>query len=134
MKHLRTTVRPVLHRGFLLLLALCIWSGVGVAQTCVPPPPGLISWWPGDGNANDIEGGNDGVLTNGATFDSGLVDQAFRFNTSLNSGVRIASSASLNPTGVSHSTLGYSLLVFQTVLRPFFGGRVMQAARSTSLP
>ena len=99
MKHLRTTVRPVLYRGFLLLLALCIWSGVGVAQTCVAPPPGLISWWTGDENVNDIEGGNDGELTNGATFDSGMVDQAFRFNASSNSGVRITSSASFNPTG-----------------------------------
>jgi hypothetical protein len=98
MKHLRTTVRPVLYRGFLLLFALCIWSGVGVAQTCVAPPPGLISWWTGDENVNDIEGGNDGELTNGAMFAPGQVDHAFLFNASSNSGVRIASSPSLNPT------------------------------------
>jgi hypothetical protein len=24
------------------------------AQTCIPPPPGMVGWWPGDGNANDI--------------------------------------------------------------------------------
>src|SRR5204863_3143362 len=22
--------------------------------SCVPPPPGMVSWWPGDGTANDI--------------------------------------------------------------------------------
>jgi hypothetical protein len=96
MKHLHTTVRLFLHSGFLLLLALCIWKGLGVAQTCVQPPEGLVSWWPGDGNADDIVDGNHGTPQNGATFDAGMVDQAFRFNASLNSGVRIASSESLN--------------------------------------
>src|SRR5450432_893929 len=31
---------------------------------CVVPPSGLISWWPGDGNANDIQDGNTGTLFN----------------------------------------------------------------------
>src|SRR5439155_8470225 len=30
--------------------------------TCVTPPSGMVSWWPGDGNANDIQGGNNGTL------------------------------------------------------------------------
>ncbi len=38
---------------------------------------GLVSWWPGDGNANDVIGGHDGVLRNGATFAPGAVGQAF---------------------------------------------------------
>jgi hypothetical protein len=46
-------------------------------EACVPPPAGLVSWWPGDGNANDIQNGNDGTLQNGATFAQGLVEQAF---------------------------------------------------------
>jgi hypothetical protein len=29
---------------------------------------GLVGWWPGDGNANDIQLGSNGVLTHGATF------------------------------------------------------------------
>jgi hypothetical protein len=45
--------------------------------TCVAPPSGLVSWWPGDGNATDIADGNDGTLQNGATFDAGKVGQAF---------------------------------------------------------
>jgi uncharacterized protein (TIGR03437 family) len=28
------------------------------AQTCIAPPSGLVSWWPGDANENDIIGGN----------------------------------------------------------------------------
>jgi hypothetical protein len=49
-------------------------------QVCVEPPEGLISWWPGDGNANDIQGVNDGTLLDGATFAVGLVGQAFSFD------------------------------------------------------
>ena len=48
-----------------------------VAQTCVSPPLQMISWWPGDGNANDIADKNDGTLTGNATFAPGLVGQAF---------------------------------------------------------
>ncbi len=48
--------------------------------TCVPEPPDLIHWWPGDGNADDVVGGNDGALMNGATFTVGKVGQAFLFD------------------------------------------------------
>jgi Concanavalin A-like lectin/glucanases superfamily len=50
------------------------------AQVCTPPPSGLVSWWPGDGNANDIQGINNGAPQNGATFTSGKVGQAFSFD------------------------------------------------------
>ncbi len=46
-------------------------------QACIPPPAGLVSWWPGDGNAQDIQGGNNGTLQNGVTFGTGEVGQAF---------------------------------------------------------
>src|SRR5205814_839663 len=29
---------------------------------CVSAPGGLVGWWPGDGNANDIFGTNNGIL------------------------------------------------------------------------
>ena len=47
---------------------------------CVPPPSGLVGWWPGDGSPNDIAEGNDGVLRNEARFAPGMVGQAFRLN------------------------------------------------------
>ena len=47
-------------------LSLLAWVHVE-AQTCVQPPSGLVSWWPGDGTAEDIQGVNDGTLKNGAT-------------------------------------------------------------------
>lgn len=47
---------------------------------CLTPPSGLINWWPGDGNTNDIQGNNNGTLQNDATFELGLVGQAFSFD------------------------------------------------------
>jgi hypothetical protein len=47
----------------------------------IAPPPGMIAWWPGDGNANDIYGTNHGALLGGATATvGGKVGQAFDLN------------------------------------------------------
>ena len=43
----------------------------------IQPPLGMVSWWPGDGHANDIVDGNHGTLEGGATFATGKVEQAF---------------------------------------------------------
>lgn len=48
--------------------------------TCVAPPSGMVSWWPGDGDANDIKGANNGTSQSGATFTTGEVGQAFSVN------------------------------------------------------
>jgi hypothetical protein len=77
---LNTGTPIVLVSIFCLLLT---WPVSGMSQTgtgCLPPPPGLVSWWPGDGNALDIIGENDGTLMNGTTFASGMIDQAFSFD------------------------------------------------------
>ena len=47
---------------------------------CVPKVSGLVSWWKGEGNALDQIGGNNGTLTNGATFAAGKSGQAFSLN------------------------------------------------------
>ncbi|MCL5096054.1 MAG: hypothetical protein M1608_00665 [Candidatus Omnitrophica bacterium] len=48
------------------------------AQTsgCVVPPAGLVGWWPGDGNADNLVGPS-GTLENSAGFAAGQVGQAF---------------------------------------------------------
>ena len=62
---------------------------------CVKPPSGLVSWWPGDGDASDITGGNSGTLQNGATFAPGMVGQAFSFD-GLDDYVEVPHDASLD--------------------------------------
>jgi hypothetical protein len=51
----------------------------GAQETCGQLPAGVVSWWPGDGNANDFVDGNPGTLV-GATFAPGRVSQAFSFD------------------------------------------------------
>ncbi len=63
--------------------------------SCVTPPTNMIGWWPGDGNPNDIVGTNHATLTNGATFASGLVGQAYSLN-GTNNFVTVPASASLD--------------------------------------
>src|SRR5947199_9852261 len=54
---------------------------IGANEAFTPPcattPSGMVSWWPGEGNANDIVDGNSGTLQGGATFAAGYVGQAF---------------------------------------------------------
>jgi hypothetical protein len=65
-------------------------------NVCVPPPPNMVSWWPGDGTATDIQGANNGTLQNGATFGAGMVGQAFSFNGS-SSDVLVSDAPTLDP-------------------------------------
>jgi len=55
-------------------------GSAGKCHTCTTPPPDMVGWWPGDGNARDIQNANNGTLGNGATFASGQVGQAFSFD------------------------------------------------------
>ncbi|WP_150107231.1 immunoglobulin domain-containing protein [Pedosphaera parvula] len=55
-----------------------------VLPVTIPSPPGLVNWWPGDGNAKDIQGTNNGSLKNGTTFTKGIVGQAFNFDGKTN--------------------------------------------------
>lgn len=50
------------------------------AQTCRPAPVGLVSWYPGDGNALDVRSRNNATLQTGATFGAGEAGQAFSLN------------------------------------------------------
>jgi concanavalin A-like lectin/glucanase superfamily protein len=81
-------IRGVLLLVFAVSLAVLTFEFVVSAQNvtsvstlcdtgCLLPPTGLLGWWPGDGNANDIQLGSNGTLMNGATFAPGLVGQAF---------------------------------------------------------
>jgi hypothetical protein len=49
-------------------------------SSCTPAPPGLVSWWPGDGDTADIISTNNGTLIGGASFATSEVSQGFNFS------------------------------------------------------
>jgi len=72
---------------------------LAAAQICVEPPAGLVGWWPGDGNANDITGTNNGTLQGNVTFTAGKVEQGFSFDGIDGSFVRITHEPELDAPG-----------------------------------
>jgi hypothetical protein len=56
-----------------------VWRNT-IAELCVLAPSGLVAWWKGEGNANDVVGTNHGTLLNGAGFGPGKAGQAFSFD------------------------------------------------------
>ena len=64
----------------ILALMVAVPIGGDVRAQCVFPPPGLVSCWLGEGNADDAVGGNPGLLSSGVGFVPGVVGQAFSFD------------------------------------------------------
>lgn len=77
---------------FLLVLFL------GVANTVNSQVSGLVSYWPAENNANDVQGGNNGILRNGTTFAAGFAGQAFNLG-ATNGYVEVPDSSSVSLTG-----------------------------------
>lgn len=50
------------------------------AWPCIDPPEDLVSWWTGDGTAQDEVGANPGTLMGGAGFAPGMVIPGFSFD------------------------------------------------------
>lgn len=78
----RRTISKTLLMGVLVsFLIFPSTTGNSVSQNCIAPPPDLISWWPGDGNANDISGNEqNGTPSGGVSFAQGKVGQGFLFD------------------------------------------------------
>ena len=99
-----------------------------VVLSAVAEPDDLVSWWPGDGDADDISGSDDGTLESTAGFATGLVGQAFSFNgtsDSVNVGTSVAQGVTaltyeawVNPDDVSspHGMIVGRLLANQMAL------------------
>ena len=68
------------------------------AAVCTAPPSGMVSWYPGENNANDIYGPNNGALINGTAFAPGKVGQAFSFDGN-DDRVEVSPPGTLNITG-----------------------------------
>ena len=102
------------------LLRADIASDYETALTLPPTgcaPSGLVSWWPGDGSAQDTVGGADGAWAN-PVYVPGKVGQAFQFDGT--SSVEIPDRPSFNPTSAitvegwvyatSYPNLAYDLI------------------------
>ncbi len=76
-------------------IVCCVVLNLAAQSTnCVTPDSGLISWWPGDGNATDFVGGADGAFGGGYT--NGVVGQGFSLGSAIS--LLISNRPSLNPT------------------------------------
>lgn len=80
-------------------------DGNQVPGQCAVPAPGLLSWWPAEGTAEDVWDGNHGTLVD-ATFTAGKVGQAFDFSGSLDH-VRVPHSPSLDFTANDPYTIEF---------------------------
>ena len=103
-------------RGFLLAIGL-LWHGQILAQSPINIP-GLIAWYPFDGNASDQSGnGNHGVV-NGATLTTdrdGQANKAYSFN-GVSQGITVSDpSSQLNPTSLTTSVWIYWNGTFDTL-------------------
>ena len=49
-------------------------------ENCRPAPAGLASWWPGDGNANDVRSANNAEFADGVNLLPGIAGEAFSFD------------------------------------------------------
>ena len=82
-----------------------------VTPACYAPPTNMVSWWPAEGNANDIAGSNSGTVIGLTGFATGEVGQAFSFDGTgfdrSNSFVYVSDSASLDP--LASSGLSYDM-------------------------
>ena len=89
---------------WVISLGLVFWLAAdcrSFAAGCLNAPSGLVGWWPGDGNANDIAGGNNGSLQGGATASAaGEVGSAFSFD-GTNGYVQIPDAPALKPTNLT---------------------------------
>src|SRR5262249_50103824 len=66
----------------------------GPPSNCAPPPAGLISWWPLEGNGADVAGSNSGTVTGNVTFVTGEVGAGM--NCTGTEGVIVPDSPSVN--------------------------------------
>ena len=95
--------KATLLSAFVLVVVTFIQTSPVLASAdfvCVPPPSGLVSWWPGDGDATDIVDANNGVISGaGVTFVAGKVGQAFNFDGT--DFVRVPDNNNLEPTQIT---------------------------------
>ena len=79
LKNVQTNEYIGLLNGRTLPVKFRIEVGFQPPPACVPQSSSLIHWWPGENGAQDIVGGDNGIVTGAVTYASGVVGQAFQF-------------------------------------------------------
>jgi Concanavalin A-like lectin/glucanases superfamily len=104
--------------SLLTLATALLGTNLTAYSQCTAPPPGMVSWWPGDGNTNDIRDGNDGSLQNGTTFSTGMVGQAFSFD-GVDDFVQVPNAANLDFERTDAFSIDAWILTSETTLNHF---------------
>ena len=91
---MKNPTAKILSIGSAILSTMAIATFQIHAGSCTPPPSGLVSWWPGEGNPKDIIGGNNGTLVGDTDYANGEVEQAFSFDGN-GDGVQVISATNL---------------------------------------
>ncbi|PYS89261.1 MAG: hypothetical protein DMF62_07595 [Acidobacteria bacterium] len=81
-----------------ILIGLIPASRQKIARYFFVSHDGLVGYWPANGNADDIAGGNDGVLIGNAAFEPGYLDQAVSLD-GINGYIEVPDSRELSFTG-----------------------------------
>jgi hypothetical protein len=73
--------KPLLRTFALLAFAAAFLSALNSPgqPNCLPPPTGLVAWWPAEGTPLDVVGTNHGIELNGVAYTNGMVGKAFYF-------------------------------------------------------
>lgn len=95
MKKIRKVLNVLIWTAMVATVFVIVAINVQPEIRCLTPPPGMVSWWPGDGNADDIVNDNHGICEGGATFGPGLVGQAFKLD-GVDDFINIPDSENLN--------------------------------------
>ncbi|MEI6781337.1 MAG: LamG domain-containing protein, partial [Verrucomicrobiota bacterium] len=116
--------------GFALITCVTMtwWMTRDAAAACMPVPPGLIGWWAGETNPNDVLGLNNGSVQGGTTFAAGEVGQAFVFD-GTNGYAQVPDATALSPQVGQVGEMTLDAWVFMARL-PQFDGPTGQANRA----
>src|SRR5438876_621444 len=103
--------RSFLKLSMAFILASLIQATIASAQNCIPAPAGLVSWWRGEGNADDFVGTNNAMIYGGVTFTNGEVEKAFLLN-GTDGYIEVPNAPALNPRDAITVEAWYSPISF----------------------